>query len=62
MSSRNARPERNADQARLRDRLAEIGHALPDDEAAERRRDHGEREAGDDGAQKERLEHARPLR
>ncbi len=49
--------ERDADEARLRDRLAEVGHALPDDEAAEGRGDGGEPEAGDERADEERLEH-----
>ena len=37
--------EGDADEARLRHRLAEVGHALPDDETAERGCDDGEPEA-----------------
>ena len=46
------KPQRDADQARLSHRLAEVGHALPDDEAAERGSDHGETDASHQGAQK----------
>ena len=49
--------KRDADQARLRDRLAEVGHAPPDDEAAERRRNDSQPQAGEERAQKKRLEH-----
>ena len=47
-------------QARLRHRLAEVGHAVPDDERAERRRDDGEPEAASERAQQKRLKHGCP--
>ena len=49
--------ERDADQARLRHGLAEIGHAVPDDERSEGRRDDREPDRGRERAHEKRLHH-----
>ena len=41
------KPEADAEQCRMRERLAEIGHAPPDDEAADRSGDAGKPDPGD---------------
>ena len=51
--------ERDTEQAGVRDRRAEVGHAPPDDEAAERRGDDAERDAGNERAHEKRLEQVR---
>ena len=49
--------ERDAEERAMRQRVAEIGHAAPDDEAAERAGDGGDADAAEPGAQQELGQH-----
>ena len=49
--------ERHAEQAGMRDRRAEIGHASPYDETAERRRNDGDAETGNERTKQKGLHH-----
>jgi hypothetical protein len=55
----NRKASAHAEKRRMRHRVAEIGHAPPDDEAAERPRGQREPDTGDERAREEIIEHGR---
>ena len=54
---RKQRAEADPEQGAVGERVAEVGHASPDHEAAERAGDHGDADAAQDRAHQEVIEH-----